>query len=237
MRKVTVLLIASSIMLSMPLFSDNISDVDLFTFSPLQTASSSQVNSNFDVVQTAVNDNDGRVTTLESDAFILKQNETVTGSPSFSGTYLQVNGQLRAYGNYLYMSSGSEYLRWDTTNSRFYLSDDLYVAGGITLSGEVNKSGYTANLVPIAYGFVSSTGALEANSGNVSVTHPSTGRYEIAISGESFYYSSYIVAGACSTGEAYIFSWNSMGGKLVVFTAKISGASVDSHFSFVVYKP
>lgn len=55
MRKVILLLISSLTILSMPLFSDAIDDGDLFTFQTGDPASSSQVNSNFDVVQEAVN--------------------------------------------------------------------------------------------------------------------------------------------------------------------------------------
>jgi hypothetical protein len=67
MRTVFVLLVASLAVVSIPLFSDSITDPELETFVAGETASASDVNSNFDVVQAAVNDNDSRITTLEGD--------------------------------------------------------------------------------------------------------------------------------------------------------------------------
>ena len=53
----------------------------------------------------------------------------------------------------------------------------------------------TANLIPIAYGTVSSSEGILSGSGNFSVSYDSTNKnYEITIDGHSFSYSQYTVS-------------------------------------------
>lgn len=108
--------------------------------------------------------------------------------------------------------------------------------GNVNLSGELHatRTG-TANMMPLAYGTVSAAGALHANTGNFTVAHPSTGRYEITISGESYYYQDYITT-ATPVGFGYVKT-DSASGKLLIFTFNSSGTAADMIFSFVVYKP
>ena len=57
----------------------------LYTYVADTAAKAGEVNQNFALMRDAVNDNDNRITSLESGAFILNQNETVSGRPYFYG--------------------------------------------------------------------------------------------------------------------------------------------------------
>lgn len=96
-----------------------------------------------------------------------------------------------------------------------------------------------ANLVPIAYGNVSSTGFVTAGSGNITVTHgPGVGFYQIAITGEAYQFQQYItVVTPIGTIAPAVACTGSGGGMLQVQIYTLAGADVDQNFHFVVYKP
>lgn len=121
-------------------------------------------------------------------------------------------------------------------------SAKLEVVGTATLSGtdnELNRAQTgNANLVPIAYASVNSNGTLYSNSTTTNVTLSShtagTGRYEFTITGENIFYQNYVCnVTLLSMGECY---WNSLSGKLIIYTANSSGTPTDKIFSFVIYK-
>ncbi|AXY76068.1 hypothetical protein D3H65_19680 [Paraflavitalea soli] len=112
--------------------------------------------------------------------------------------------------------------------------------GSIDITNELTRTSKTgtANLLPIAYGNVSSTGFANTGSGNFTVSHTSTGFYEITITGENYQFQQYItVVTPIGTIAPIIAATGSGAGKLQVSTYNITGADTDSNFHFVVYKP
>jgi hypothetical protein len=114
-------------------------------------------------------------------------------------------------------------------------------ASGIVRAGEVHRTSTgTSNLVPIAYGNISSAGFVQTGSGNIAVTKIGTGWYQITITGEAYQFQSYttVVTAAGNIGPI-MTNTGSGGGNLYVYTYNATGASgtaADSQFCFVVYK-
>jgi len=102
-------------------------------------------------------------------------------------------------------------------------------AGGLTSWQTPSSSG------PLAYGMVQADGTLKANSGNISVSNTTTGRYEITITGESYVLWDYITV-VSLVNIGYI-KHNSLSGKLIIYTYNTSGVAANAIFTFVVYKP
>lgn len=96
-----------------------------------------------------------------------------------------------------------------------------------------------ANLVPIAYGNISSTGFVQASSGNVTVIADGiVGYYNIEIAGENYQFQQYItVVTPIGSTSPVIACTGSGAGNLQVYLYNIAGADVDQNFHFVVYKP
>ena len=112
--------------------------------------------------------------------------------------------------------------------------------GNTDLGGELNRTNKTgaANLLPICYGNVSSTGFVTAGSGNITVTHSSTGFYTIAIAGENYQFQQYItVVTPIGTIAPALAATGSGGGELQVSVYNLAGTKIDNNFHFVVYKP
>lgn len=107
----------------------------------------------------------------------------------------------------------------------------------VDVNGKVsrNATGIAKDLLPIAYGNVSSVGGLNTGSDNLSITKTSTGRYSITILGESFYFTDYMVVATPINGRT--IKTDSSGGSLLIYSYDSSGNLVDGGFSFVVYKP
>jgi hypothetical protein len=106
--------------------------------------------------------------------------------------------------------------------------------------GEINRTQTsTANLVPIAYGYISATGSITASgkTNNFTVSKGSAGSYSISITGESFFYSSYVCNTSLSGSSAGFIGTGSVSGNLLVFTRNSSGTFADRAFYFIVYKP
>ncbi|MDB5283815.1 MAG: Protein of unknown function precursor [Bacteroidota bacterium] len=96
----------------------------------------------------------------------------------------------------------------------------------------------TANLIPIAYGFVdglSGTPTILASTNNCTVTLSSTGSYAITIAGENYFYSNYNVS--LTLVDAGFIAASSGSGKLFVYTSNTAGTAANARFYFTVYKP
>lgn len=117
-------------------------------------------------------------------------------------------------------------------------SERLDIVGNVKVDGEINRpSTGASNLVPVCYGSISSTGAINSGSGNFSVSRISAGNYSVTITGETYHYQRYtttVTPGGVST--PVITTTNSVGGNLRVLTFNLNGTASDSGFSFVVYK-
>jgi len=120
------------------------------------------------------------------------------------------------------------------TNVKFKVD----VTGDVTAEGEIRREQTgAANMVPIAYGFVSNVGTMSgAKTSNVTCTKIGTGSYNIPITGETFNYSQYVVqvTPVGSVGTARVFAGN---GTLNIRTYNASFSASDVSFYFVVYKP
>lgn len=115
----------------------------------------------------------------------------------------------------------------------------LDVNGNIRTTGEINRSTTgNANMIPVCYGNVNESGAINTGTGNFSVIRTSTGNFEITITGEAFLFSNYIVnTNIVGTGTS---TFSSVDGKLLIRTYDIlvSGlVSANKSFSFTIYKP
>jgi hypothetical protein len=114
---------------------------------------------------------------------------------------------------------------------------NLAVTGTVSASEVHRPSTGTSNLVPIAYGNITTGGLINSGSGNFTVSKISTGWYSITITGESYQFQIYttVVTPAGNVGPI-MTNTGSGGGNLHVYTYNSAGAAADSQFCFVVYK-
>jgi len=111
-------------------------------------------------------------------------------------------------------------------------------SGNLAVTGSL--TGGDGTHLPIAYGFVKSTGDLASGSPNVKSTWDATySRYQIAIKGYSYFWTSYIttvtLSGPCEYG--YTVRTGSVSGNLLVYIYNRTGGLVQCDFQFVTYKP
>ncbi len=124
-------------------------------------------------------------------------------------------------------------------NQNLEVADDLTV-GSVTISGGDVKTQNTgsANMLPIAYGKVSS-GSLYGHTSNVtSVEKSGTGKYKINISGFTAYNTTVITATKMGGNPWVVAQVGSFGSgyiKINVYDIK-NDAYIDGAFSFVVYQ-
>ena len=116
-------------------------------------------------------------------------------------------------------------------------SAKLDVNGTITISnstGKINSVNTgSANLVPIAYGNISSTGLINSGTGNFSCTYNSSlNRYEINITGNTYFWTNFITNVTTMSPGVYATT-SSMSGELIIVMSSNSQAP----FQFIVYKP
>jgi len=99
-------------------------------------------------------------------------------------------------------------------------------------------NGIAANrAAPIAYAAINSDGTVASGTPNVSCSwNASLSRYEITITGESYYYTSYVTV-VTPMADSRIPRTSSIGGKLLIYIQDLSGAYKQAPFSFVTYKP
>jgi hypothetical protein len=110
--------------------------------------------------------------------------------------------------------------------------------GDIKVNKEVHAQGNgTANMIPIAYGFIRDNGTVSTGSGNIASTWSAANqRYEITITGEDYVLWDYISMVTPSTGgiSARV---SSVSGKLLVEIYNASGTKVQGNFQFLTFKP
>jgi hypothetical protein len=103
------------------------------------------------------------------------------------------------------------------------------------------KGEVTANLVgngPIAYGTLYPSGARGGGTANWTSTYNTTyQRYEITISGESYYFLSYATVVTPMGGSPPRCSSDSVGGRLLISCFDTAGNPTTSWISFVTSKP
>ena len=120
----------------------------------------------------------------------------------------------------------------------------LDVSGTIKISGgNANKLNRTqtgnANMVPIAYGSITSAGAVvsTASTSNVSSSYNSTNQtYVITIAGENYTTAGYITMVTAVGAETKVAT-NSSGGNLIVMIYAPIGGQIQNAFQFITFKP
>ena len=115
-------------------------------------------------------------------------------------------------------------------------TEELDLNGSMNLNGEVYRKSTTgsANLVPIAYGYIYSDGTISTGTGNFTCSKLTSNRYEITITNVNYWYGNYITIVTPSTGFA---NSNSSSGKLIVDIFDNTGSQIKGYFQFVTYKP
>ena len=122
-----------------------------------------------------------------------------------------------------------------TTNKSDALT--IYKNGRIKLEEEVNRLATgNADLLPVAYGTVSSSGATVYGTGNFTVNRQSN-VYTISVNGEGLYINTGVtsVVPYSSTSPAFL-SVSYSGGDLVVRSFNSVGGAAPVSFQFVIYK-
>jgi hypothetical protein len=102
-------------------------------------------------------------------------------------------------------------------------------------------AGAGANLAdapgPLAFGVVAADGAKRSGTANWTSSYNGTyTRYEISITGESYYYTNYATV-ITPAGDNRFCRSSSVGGKLLVYCADANGAAQTSRFGFITFKP
>jgi hypothetical protein len=116
--------------------------------------------------------------------------------------------------------------------------DSITITGGSP--GEINRHRTgAANMIPIAYGSVTSAGTLFAHSNNVSISHTAaTGIYDITIVGESYTTTSHVAVCTMFGGAPGHITVQAGGGGVMRVNTWNSGPGADDRgFSFIVFKP
>jgi hypothetical protein len=175
-------------------------------------------------------------------------NYAIVGGPAFT---LTVNGSNFASG-----SAGSS-VYWNTTKlTTTYVSAtrltasvpaaDIAALGsfpitvvtpGKTTSNAIPFTVAPATHTPLAYGFFNKTGTPGATSGNITCAW-NTSEYLCTVTGETFFYSKYVVnATIADTDAPAIVTVNSIGGQIVVKIFNLSGTAIEYPFYIAVFKP
>jgi len=117
-------------------------------------------------------------------------------------------------------------------------AEKLVVAGNAHVSGKIT-SGIARVSLPIAYGVINRDGSVIEATSNVSSTWNATDqRYEISITGESYFIRTYVTAVTVLGGSSpFLATTSSVSGKLLVYVFDLAGNKTQERFHFVVFKP
>jgi len=179
----------------------------LKTYVDGEYATAYDVNQNFAVVREEVNNNDSRITTndtrissLESGAFILNQNETVTGRPSFNGGTSGSTPPFYVDSNYQIANLNADYLDGYHASSFLLTSRKPVIATGSysnrSISTDSNIELTSVNITTTGAGYVLVTGECFIN-----VSHINTydSHYVIGVGTSPTVYTEYTMTGVPKT--------------------------------------
>lgn len=136
---------------------------------------------------------------------------------------------------------------WAQDDSAGALDDATDIVGGMgdpaagmddaDADSSAGLAGVAAASGPLAYGTVQSNGAKYDGTANWSSSYNGTyTRYEIAISGQSYYYLNYATV-ITPAGDQRFCRSSSVGGKLLVYCYDHAGNAQQSRFGFITFKP
>ncbi|MBX3051717.1 MAG: hypothetical protein KF753_09605 [Caldilineaceae bacterium] len=159
-----------------------------------------------------------------------KNQRGVTGtSENAVGVLGYSNANVGVYGQ---SGSGTGVHAFSSTGTALVAQGNGLVTGDLSVSGKISNP-----LVPIAVGFINSGGTVNVGSGNISSTYNSgSSRYEITISGYSYFYNTYVTT-ATTICDGYTIRTSSGSGKLFIYIRNASNAAATCDFQFVTYKP
>lgn len=193
--------------------------------------------------------------------FINRENGIVAGeffgvhgdTTGFAGMY--VSGPVGSLPFYAYSIDGgiNAYTYVDAANNWNLNIDNSFIglqvdidgnssfAGDIQAGGKIIQSyapGTTDLATPIAYGYINFNGTVANGTPNISaVWNAASSRYEIEISDEAYFFSSYVTV-VTPTSVNVIARTSSAGGRLIVdFRSTTTQTLVQSNFQFVTFKP
>ena len=148
-------------------------------------------------------------------------------------------------------SSGNAMVIYKTGKSTFYEDmtvnkwltvKDLFIAeDGMVLTGEINRGG-TDDMIPIAYGSVSSTGAIYASGGSFEVTKNAAHTYTITVADPNtnvdlaLSHSNSATTVSTISGQFRTSSISHSNGSVRVHIFDSSFGQVANSFQFVIYK-
>ncbi|MBI5865397.1 MAG: hypothetical protein HZB38_12995 [Planctomycetes bacterium] len=110
--------------------------------------------------------------------------------------------------------------------------------GAINTKGFVYREYTTAApsaAIPIAYGSISATGAINGGTGNFTVTHTVPGEYDITIAGETYSNNTFTVTITPVTNSPRLTGVADSGASFRVNMWNLSGTLVDNAFQFTVW--
>jgi hypothetical protein len=164
------------------------------------------------------------------------------------GTYASANTSV-ALGRYNDSIIGSSRTNWVDTDPVFIIGNGtehsnrnnalvVYKNGNTLLNGELVRAstGAANNLLPICYGSVLSSGAINSGTSNFSVVNSATGQFDITIDNETYITSAYVTNVTVLSNFPRFVSITSSAGKLVVRVWDAASNPIDLGFHFVVYK-
>jgi hypothetical protein len=161
------------------------------------------------------------------------------------GVYGTSPGGVGVYG-YATASTGTNYGVFGHTNSSSgfagYFSGNVETTGLLNVDGNITHpyvaAGPQTRCTPIAYGVVTSAGAVSDGSGNWTVSwNATTMWYVITITGENYFYLNDTTVVTPAAGTPLIATTNSASGTLLVELYNLSGTRVQGNFSFAVFRP
>jgi hypothetical protein len=119
-------------------------------------------------------------------------------------------------------------------------SEKLEVNGSIKVAQSIKYSDGTSQastkMMPIAVGTISSTGSILGGSGNISCTHPLTGRYDVHVSGvTTFGYTTHGFQITPSSAQ-YAASADPSGNTIIVILRNDAGTAADAGFYITVFE-
>ncbi|MBF8150866.1 hypothetical protein ITJ86_13215 [Winogradskyella sp. F6397] len=130
----------------------------------------------------------------------------------------------------------------DMTVNRWLTVKDLFIAeDGMVLTGEINRGG-TDDMIPVAYGSVSSTGAIYASGGSFEVTKNAAHTYTITVADPNtnvdlaLSHSNSATTVSTISGQFRTSSISHSNGSVRVHIFDSSFGQVANSFQFVIYK-
>ncbi len=122
-----------------------------------------------------------------------------------------------------------------------YFNGSVETAGDLHVTGDITKAfttGTSSRAAPVAYATVNSNGTKASGTPNVTSAWNGTNQwYEITITGEPYFWSSFTTVVTVNGGTPCIATTDSTSNKLLVRLWNLSSNPIQANFQFVTYRP